>query len=77
MKTEQLDIELLKDFSPLDGLRHDNLVALARKVRILELLPEELLFREGDTGKHTLYLLSGTLELLEGGQVVELIESNT
>ena len=77
MKTEQLDIELLKAFSPLDGLRHDNLVALARKVRIRELPSEELLFREGDTEKHTVYLVSGALELLEGGQVVELIESNT
>ena len=61
MQPEQLDIELLKGFSPLDGLRHDNLAALARKVRILELLPEELLFNEGDTEKRPIYILSGTI----------------
>ena len=35
MTTEQLDMELLKSFSPLDGLKRDNLAALAKKVRIL------------------------------------------
>ena len=77
MQPEQLDIELLKGFSPLDGLRHDNLAALARKVRILELLPEEFLFKEGDTEKRTIYILSGTIELLQGGQAIEVIDSHS
>ena len=36
---EQLDINLLKNFSPLDGLKRDNLAALARKVQLRELSP--------------------------------------
>ena len=30
MTAEQLDIDLLKGFSPLDGLKRDNLAALDR-----------------------------------------------
>ena len=30
MKGEQLNTELLKGFSPLDGLKRDNLAALAK-----------------------------------------------
>jgi len=51
MSAEQLDIDLLKSFSPLDGLKRDNLAALAKKVRISELSPQQILFKEGDTEK--------------------------
>jgi hypothetical protein len=44
MTDEQLDTELLKSFSPLDGLKRDNLAALARKVQIRELSPQQILF---------------------------------
>ena len=65
MTDEQLDTELLKSFSPLDGLKRDNLAALARKVQIRELSPQQILFKEGDTEKRTVYVVSGTLELIE------------
>jgi CRP-like cAMP-binding protein len=77
MTDEQLDTELLKNFSPLDGLKRDNLAALARKVQIRELSPQQILFREGDTEKRTIYVVSGTLELLDNGQVQELIQGGT
>jgi CRP-like cAMP-binding protein len=73
MSGEQLDINLLKNFSPLDGLKRDNLVALARKVQIRELSPQQILFKEGDTEKRTIYVVSGSLELLDQGKVVEII----
>ena len=44
MTIGQLDIELLRTFSPLDGLTRDNLDALAKKVRIRELSPSQILF---------------------------------
>ncbi|MDH3441666.1 MAG: hypothetical protein OEM63_12985, partial [Gammaproteobacteria bacterium] len=62
MTTEQLDIELLKAFSPLDGLKRDNLIALSKKVRLRELSPSQILFKEGDTEKRTVYIVSGALE---------------
>jgi CRP-like cAMP-binding protein len=77
MTGEQLDINLLKMFSPLDGLKRDNLTALAKKVQIRELSPAQLLFKEGDTEKRTIYIVSGALELLDQGKLTEVIEGGT
>jgi CRP-like cAMP-binding protein len=77
MKDGQLDTELLKSFSPLDGLKRDNLAALARKVQIRELSPQQILFKEGDAEKRTVYVVSGSLELVDQGQVQEVIEGGT
>ena len=46
MDSEQVSTELLRGFSPLDGLKRDNLAALARKVQIRELSPGQLLFKD-------------------------------
>ena len=54
MADEQVSTELLRGFSPLDGLKRDNLAALARKVQIRELSPGQLLFKEGDTEMRTI-----------------------
>ena len=77
MTTEQLDIDLLKGFSPLDGLKRDNLAALAKKVRIRELSPAQILFKEGDTEKRTVYVVSGALELIDGGKIAQVVEGGT
>jgi CRP-like cAMP-binding protein len=77
MTTEQLDIDLLKAFSPLDGLKRDNLAALAKKVRLRELSPLQVLFKEGDTEKRTIYIVSGALELLDGGKISQVVEGGT
>ena len=77
MTDEQLDFNLLKNFSPLDGLKRDNLAALARKVQLRDLSPQQILFKEGDTEKRTIYVVSGTLELLNDGKVESLIEGGT
>ncbi len=77
MTDEQLDTELLKGFSPLDGLKRDNLAALARKVQIRELSPQQILFKEGDTEKRTIYIVSGSLELTDEGNLQEVIEGGT
>jgi CRP-like cAMP-binding protein len=61
----------------LDGLKRDNLAALARKVQLRELSPGEVLFKEGDTQKRTIYIASGVLELLDQGKVVETVEGGT
>ena len=77
MTGEQLNTDLLQRFSPLDGLKRDNLAALAGKVQIREMSPQQILFKEGDAEKRTVYVVSGTLELLDQGQIVELIEGGT
>ena len=77
MAGEQVSTELLRGFSPLDGLKRDNLAALSRKVQIRELSPGQLLFKEGDTEKRTIYVVSGILELLNDSKIVGKIEGGT
>ncbi len=77
MTSEQINTDLLKTFSPLDGLKRDNLAALARKVQLRELSPGQVLFKEGDTEKRTFYVVSGILELIDQGKVVETVEGGT
>jgi len=77
MSDEQLGTNLLRNFSPLDGLKRDNLAALARKVQLRELSPGQVMFKEGDTEKRTIYVVSGSLELLEDGAVQEIIEGKS
>ena len=77
MITEQINTDLLKRFSPLDGLKRDNLAALSRKVQLRELSPGQVLFKEGDTEKRTFYVVTGILELLDQGKVVDTIEGGS
>lgn len=77
MASEQVSTELLRGFSPLDGLKRDNLAALARKVQIRELSPGQLLFKEGDTEKRTIYVVSGILELVDQAKTVGTIEGGS
>ncbi len=77
MTDEQTTTALLKRFSPLDGLKRDNLAALARKVQVRELTPGQVLFKEGDTEKRTFYVVSGTLELVDHGKVVGTVEGGS
>ena len=69
MAHEPVSTALLQQFSPLDGLKRDNLAALARKVQVRELSPGQVLFKEGDTEKRTIYVVSGVLELQDQGTV--------
>jgi len=77
MTDEQTTSELLRRFSPLDGLKRDNLAALARKVQIRELSPGQVLFKEGDTEKRTFYVVTGTLELQDQGKTVGTVEGGS
>ena len=72
-----LDPNILRAFSPLDGLKNENLRALARKTTVRELAQGRLLFKEGDTDKRTYYLASGLLELMTGGRIVGSIRGGT
>jgi CRP-like cAMP-binding protein/rhodanese-related sulfurtransferase len=65
-----LDLSVLRVFSPLDGLKSENLRALARKTALRDLGQGRVLFKEGDTDKRTFYLVSGTVDLLADGHIV-------
>jgi CRP-like cAMP-binding protein len=71
------ELSLLRSFSPLDGLKAENLRALARKTTVRELGGGRLLFKEGDPDKRTYYLVSGTLDLLVNGRIVGSVRAGT
>jgi len=72
-----VELTLLRAFSPLDGLKSENLRALARKTTLRELGQGRTLFKEGDTDKRTFYLVSGAVDLLTEGRVVGSIRART
>ena len=65
MTDPTLTIDDLRRLSPLDGLKNENLSALAKKTQAKTLEPSQLLFNEGDSEKRTFYILSGTVDLIE------------
>jgi CRP-like cAMP-binding protein len=71
------ELALLRSFSPLDAMKPENLLALARRTRRLQAPKGRLLFTEGDEEKHTFYLVSGTVDLLAEGEIVGTIRSGT
>jgi len=77
MAAEDTNIDLLKRFSPLNGLKRDNLAALSRKVQLRELSPGQVLFKEGDTEKRTFYVVTGVLELVDHGKVVGTVDGGS
>lgn len=71
------ELALLRRFSPLDGMKPETLVALARRTARRQAPKGRLLFGEGDEEKHTYYLLSGSVDLLAEGEVVGTVRSGT
>jgi CRP-like cAMP-binding protein len=63
-----VSIQLLRRFAPLEGLKRDNLAALAKKITLQSLPAGRLLFKEGDTDGRTIWLVSGRVEIQETGR---------
>src|ERR1700692_3950291 len=77
MDERPIDLAVLKTFSPLDGLKAENLHALARKTVIRELGAGRVLFKEGDTDKRTYYLVAGTVELRADDRLISTLRAGT
>ncbi|HTV95343.1 MAG TPA: cyclic nucleotide-binding domain-containing protein [Steroidobacteraceae bacterium] len=77
MDERPVEISILKTFSPLDGLKAENLHALARKTQIRELDAGRMLFKQGDTDKRTFYLVSGVVELYADDRIVGSVRAGT
>jgi len=72
-----VDVALLRKFSPFDGMKKENLLALARKVGISQMPASRTLFKEGDRDKSTYWIISGLVELREGDSTVAMIRGGT
>src|ERR1700739_1553461 len=78
MSEEQAaSVQLLRTFAPLDGMKRENLAALAKKVTIKTLSAGRALFSQGDTDKRTLWLVSGALELFDGTKKAGALRGGT
>jgi CRP-like cAMP-binding protein len=77
MESKPLEPGLLRSFSPLDGLKPENLHSLARKTVLRELTVGRMLFKDGDTEKRTFYLVSGVIELLHEGRSVLVLRGGS
>ncbi|MBL8266742.1 cyclic nucleotide-binding domain-containing protein [Steroidobacter sp.] len=77
MESKPLDLGLLRSFSPLDGLKSENLQTLARKTVLRDLPVGRVLFKEGDSDKRTYYLVSGVLELIREDRTVTVLRGGS
>ena len=77
MDDRPTDLALLRGFSPLDGLKAENLHALARKTQIRTLEAGRALFKEGDAEKRTFFLVSGKVEYLADHRPVGIVAART
>ena len=73
----EASVQLLKTFAPLDGLKRENLAALAKKVTVRTLTAGRYLFKEGETDKRTVWLVGGLVELREGDRTIGMIRGGT
>jgi CRP-like cAMP-binding protein/rhodanese-related sulfurtransferase len=76
MAEPEVSIDDLRKFSPLDGLKRENIAALAKKTKIHRLESGRILFREGDSDKRTYYLVSGSIELSDQHGNTNLIKDD-
>jgi len=73
----EASVQLLKTLAPLDGLKRDNLAALAKKVSVRKMPAGRVLFKEGDTEKRTIWLVGGMVEVREGDRTIAMIRGGT
>ena len=77
MAKKLIEVDQLRSLSPMDGLKHDNLRALARKTSIESAAPGQFLFRKGESDKRSVYVLSGEVELRDDDKVMSVIEGGS
>ena len=73
----EASVQILKTFAPLDGLKRENIAALAKKVSIRTMSAGRFLFKEGDTDKRKIWLVSGMVELREGERTIGMVRGGT
>jgi len=61
----------------MDGLKSDNLRALAKKTFINQAAPASYLFQRGDDRKVSVYVISGEVELRDGDEVLATIKGGS
>jgi CRP-like cAMP-binding protein len=73
----EVSVELLRSLTPLEGMKRENLHALAKKVTVKQLTAGRTLFKEGDSDKRTIWIIKGLVELSERGRTIGMIEGGS
>jgi CRP-like cAMP-binding protein len=73
MAKKPADINLLRSLSPISGVKPENLTTIASKSFIEDCGAGRFVFKQGDTDKRHVYVISGELELRSGEKVVKVI----
>src|SRR6185436_2533437 len=74
---QEVSVELLRSLTPLEGMKRENLHALAKKVTVKQLTAGRTLFKEGDADKRTIWIVRGLVEISENGRTVGMIEGGS
>jgi len=72
-----IDVAHLGKFSPFNALKPANLADLAEKIELRQARQGEVLFNKGDTEKRSIYVLSGTISLRDGDQILGKVAGGT
>ena len=72
-----MDVAQLGNFSPFNALKYTNLDELLDDIEVLQATQGQVLFEKDDTDKRSFYLLSGTVSLRDGDQVLSTIVGGT
>ena len=73
----EVSVELLRTLTPLEGMKRENLHALAKKVTVKQMNAGRLLFKEGDADKRTIWIIKGLVEISEQGRTTAMIEGGS
>lgn len=65
MSENSPDMEQLKHFLPFDSLSDSHLSQIQGRVTVVELPPKKLVFKRDDTPEKALYLIAGTVDLID------------
>lgn len=68
--TKGMDVAQLGQFSPFNAFKKTNLEELLNDIKVVEAAPGQALFKKDDSDKRAIYLLSGSVSLQDGDQVL-------
>jgi CRP-like cAMP-binding protein len=72
-----VDKSVLQTLVPLNSLNPDNLLELANKTVVESIAAGRYLFKKGDSEKQHIYLLSGSVDLMQDKEVVKTINKKS
>ena len=75
--TTGMDVTQLGNFSPFNALKPNNLAELLDHIEVLQAAQGHVLFDKDDAAKRSFYLLSGTISLRDGDQVLGTVTGDS